>query len=402
MGIMRKATVFYLWGRKNAGDMAICLGTIFLLQELGYEITFVSRFTNNQLDYRISKDYIEEYHHNIKVKPGLFSFDRTNSTINQIVSYLKGIIKLLSPIDDKRIKKILFDSDVVFLNGGNLLRGKSFSDYARLAALFYPFRIANNLNKTVIGLPQSTANTSNIGYRVLQHNLKKFNTVFIRESKSYLSLQDNLSNIPIKRSIDLAFFIKDNPIAIEKFDRKYRAIINTGEKNIALVLRSTTLGDIGEFSNFKKENIKRTIKNFVEEFKKGYNIFFVIQTKKDIKFTNIVVEQIPDHGFIKIIEEYDPYILREVYKKMEFVVAMRLHAAILSMTANTPVLGYFDDDWGYKNPGIMDDVGMLWTMDGAELVELGRQMVLRREDFINKIRYFIDKEKETLFHEILI
>jgi polysaccharide pyruvyl transferase WcaK-like protein len=232
--------------------------------------------------------------------------------------------------------------------------------------------------------------------------LKKFNTVFIRESKSYLSLQDNLSNIPIKRSIDLAFFIKDNPIAIEKFDRKYRAIINTGEKNIALVLRSTTLGDIGEFSNFKKENIKRTIKNFVEEFKKGYNIFFVIQTKKDIKFTNIVVEQIPDHGFIKIIEEYDPYILREVYKKMEFVVAMRLHAAILSMTANTPVLGYFDDDWGYKNPGIMDDVGMLWTMDGAELVELGRQTVLKRDDFINKIRYFIDKEKDTLFREILI
>lgn len=393
---MKKAVIFYLWGKRNAGDMAICLGAISLLHDLGYEITFISRFTDNQTEYGISRDYIKEYHHDVIVEPGLFSFERTDSNFKKLILYFRWILYFIFPIDDKRFESIISESDIVFLNGGNLLRGNSLIDYARLAALFYPFRTATRLNKQMIGLPQSTADTSNFGYKILQKNLKKFNTVFIRESKSYLQLKEKLSSIPFIKTSDLAFFIKDVPIAMDTFKAKYGSTFDEREKIIALVLRSTAIGDIRELDYLKKECIKDAIVKFVDEFKKGYKIIFIIQTKKDIEFTHYVKSQTSGGESMLVIEEYDPYIIREVYRHVQLVVAMRLHAAVLTMTANTPVIGYFNIEWGLKNPGIMDDVGMLWTTDGNELVEHGRQVVSRREEYVQKIKQFIDLEKHKI------
>src|SRR5699024_5511271 len=118
---MKKAIVFYLWGTKNAGDMAICLGTISLLKELGYEITFLSRFTEKEKDYIDSKKYINIYHSDVNIEPGIFVLNRDDSKFKILVSHLKGISKIISPVDDTRVKKLISESDVVFLNGGNIL-----------------------------------------------------------------------------------------------------------------------------------------------------------------------------------------------------------------------------------------------------------------------------------------
>ena len=37
---------------------------------------------------------------------------------------------------------------------------------------------------------------------------------------------------------------------------------------------------------------------------------------------------------------------------------MRLHAGILALSALTPVIGLFSEEWGLKNPGIMGDYEM--------------------------------------------
>ena len=34
---MKKALVYYLYGNRNAGDMAICMGTVAFLRKQGYE-----------------------------------------------------------------------------------------------------------------------------------------------------------------------------------------------------------------------------------------------------------------------------------------------------------------------------------------------------------------------------
>ncbi|WP_096437458.1 polysaccharide pyruvyl transferase family protein [Alteribacter populi] len=390
---MKKAVVFYLWGKRNAGDMAICLGTVSILQELGYKVTFVSRFAKGQEDYQESKEYIQYYHNNVEVKPGLFSFDRENSKEQKLISYMNGIIKLISP-NDKQLKKIISDADVIFLNGGNQLRGNSFTDYARLAALFYPFKLASKLNKPTICLPQSTAESSKFGLSMLKNRLGSFNQVFIRESSSFTLLNEKIKGVPFIKSTDACFFIKDVQKASDKFKRKYSSIMKTNNKCIAIVLRSTTIGDLGDFKDNKKQLFADSIRNFVKEFKDDYKLYFVVQTKKDKEYTQFVMNHVDVNAVM--IEEYDPYVIREFYRNMHFVVAMRLHASILSLTAGTPVLGYFDKEWGLKNPGIMNDVGMPWTANGNELVQKGREIELRREEYVEKIKSFIDVEKRKI------
>ena len=68
---MKKALVFYLYGTRNAGDMAICVGAIELLRAQGYDITMVSRFSEAEDEYQISKNYITEYYPDVKISPGL-------------------------------------------------------------------------------------------------------------------------------------------------------------------------------------------------------------------------------------------------------------------------------------------------------------------------------------------
>ena len=72
---MKKALVFYLYGNRNAGDMAICMGTIEYLKEKGYDITMVSRFSEAEDEYLRSKEYVAEYYPDVKVYPGPFSFE---------------------------------------------------------------------------------------------------------------------------------------------------------------------------------------------------------------------------------------------------------------------------------------------------------------------------------------
>ncbi len=54
-----------------------------------------------------------------------------------------------------------------------------------------------------------------------------------------------------------------------------------------------------------------------------------------------------------MIEEYNPVILRSIYEKSVLLVAMRLHSAIFSLSAGTPVIGLYKEDWGPKMPGTL-------------------------------------------------
>ena len=71
---MKKALIYYLYGTKNAGDMAICVGAVEVLKRLGYSITMVNRFSEAESEYEKSRQYIENYFPDVKVFPGPFSF----------------------------------------------------------------------------------------------------------------------------------------------------------------------------------------------------------------------------------------------------------------------------------------------------------------------------------------
>ena len=112
---MKKALVFYLYGNRNAGDMAICLGAIELLKKQNYEVSMVSRFSEAEEEYQKSKEYLAEYYPDVKVYPGPFSFERNFSKAKKLAAYAGSMLKVSGIIPDPHTKQLIREADVVFL-----------------------------------------------------------------------------------------------------------------------------------------------------------------------------------------------------------------------------------------------------------------------------------------------
>lgn len=352
---MKKALVFYLYGNRNAGDMAICIGAIELLKSKGYSVSMVSRFSESEDEYFKSKQYVQEYYPDVEIFPGPFSFERHFSRTKKIISYCKSYMKVLGFIKDNQTRQLIKEADVVFFNGGNLLRGATLSDYLRLIGLFYPIKIAKKMNKSLYCLPQSTAQISSIGKQLLKKYLNLFDKVYVREKNSYLKLKNLFEDVPFELTTDLAFFSENTNLASKKLsDLEYN--FDTG-KNVAIILRNSGIGDIGELDKETAQKLNNIVESFIYEHLE-YNYFLIIQTEKDRDISDVFMKKLNDNVKIEKIELHDPLLLREVYKKMSFTISMRLHAAILSLSALTPVYGVFSEKWGLKNSGIMDSYNM--------------------------------------------
>ena len=212
------------------------------------------------------------------------------------------------------------------------------------------------MNKPLYCLPQSTAKVSCIGKKLLNKYLKMFDKVYVREENSYLKLKKLFSNIPFELTTDLAFFSEDTNLASKKLsDLGYKFDID--KKNVAIILRNSGIGDIGELD----KDIAKKLNDMVEYFiynHLDYNYFLIIQTEKDRNISHTFKQKLNGNVNMEIIELHDPLFLREIYKKMNFTISMRLHAAILSLSALTPVYGVFSEKWGLKNSGIMDNYNM--------------------------------------------
>lgn len=351
---MKKALVYYLYGNRNAGDMAICLGTIEFLKKHGYEISMVSRFSESENEYWRSREYLLKYYPDVKIYPGPFSFERNFSAVKKMFSYARSMLKVTGIIPDKQTKQLVGKADDVFFNGGNLLRGASLTDYMRLSALFYPIRIAHAMCKPVYCLPQSTAKISKYGEKILNSCLYCFNKVFVREKISFDELSKKFPDILFLRSTDMAFFCGDTETA----SSEYEALgLEQNPDTVAVVVRNTGIGDIGELSSEKQELLKKKLLAFIREHS-DFNYLIVVQTEKDRAFSDKIYNEVAKLAQVRIVENHDPLVLREIYKRTRFLITMRLHAAILSLSARTPVVGLFSEEWGLKNPGIMRDYNM--------------------------------------------
>ena len=341
MANLKKALIFYLYGNRNAGDMAICIGAIELLKSKGYAVTMVSRFSESEEEYFKSKQYVAEYYPDVKIYPGPFSFERHFSRTKKIISYCKSYMKVLGLISDNQTRELIQEADVVFFNGGNLLRGASLSDYLRLIGLFYPIKIAHKMNKPLYCLPQSTAKVSCMGKKLLGKYLKMFDKVYVREENSYLKLKSLFSNIPFELTTDLAFFSENTDLASKKMSALgYH--FNPEKKNVAIILRNSGIGDIGELDNEIAQKLNNIVESFIYKHL-DYNYFLIVQTEKDRNVSHTFMQKLNDNVNVKQIELHDPLLLREIYKKMSFTISMRLHAAILSLSALTPVYGVFSE-----------------------------------------------------------
>ncbi len=344
MVVVTRALVFYLYGPENAGDLAICLGTIGFLRRHSVDVTMVSRFDGAAPDFAASRDLVHARYPEVEVVPGAFVLDRSAGRAAVAAQYAVGAAKLLLRIGDARVSKLVERADIVLFNGGNLLRCASTTDAIRLEALFHPIRIARRMGKRVICLPQSTATVASKWKSFLGRKLALFDGVFVREGASLERLRSLYPELSFSKSTDMAFFMDD----LEDVPRSARL-------RAAMIVRGTAIGDIGELAKARQDELLGSFVGFAEAHPElAYTV--VVQTKKDRTLSERLVGLLPNGSIL--VEEHDPFRLLSIYKSMDVTLSMRLHAAILSLRAGTPVVGMFDKEWGLKNVGVMSDYGM--------------------------------------------
>ncbi len=358
---MTRALVFYLYGPENAGDLAICLGTIGFLRRHGADVTMVSRFDGAAPDFAASRGMVHARYPEVEVVPGTFALDRSAGCGAVAAQYAAGAAKLLLRIGDERVSALVGQADVVLFNGGNLLRCASATDAIRLEALFHPISMARRMGKRVVCLPQSTAAVAPRWKPFLGRKLALFDEVFVREGASLERLRFLYPELPFSKSTDMAFFMDDPEDAPR-----------SAGSRAAMIVRGTAIGDIGELAKARQDELLGAFAGFAGVHPElSYTV--IVQTKKDRALSERLVGLLPDGA--ALVEEHDPFRLLSIYKSMDVTLSMRLHAAILSLRAGTPVIGMFDKGWGLKNVGVMSDYGMGYSDCAGGLLDEYRRVV---------------------------
>ncbi len=377
---MKTVSLIYGYSARNAGDFAITLGAIDILLECGVQIKLFSRYCARNKDFHESKKLIEtRYGDKIRLYESPFCLDRTDSKLSTFKNYADGALTITGLKRKKFFRKELLDSDMIIFNGGNLFRCHSFIDFTRLHALMYPLKLALN-KKPFIIFPQSASKLNNIGKRLLLPILEKAKTVYFREKESYNYIHKFISNHNFQQTIDLAFFIKkDGIIELDRFKNK-----------IAITLRFHTVGDIKYFDTDKINHIKRQVRNIVNHFK-GQQFIIIVQCNKD----EAISQEIAKEHDIEIYKTNDTIELLSIYKSCNLLIGMRLHSIILALSIGTPCFGMFYNEWGLKNPGLMNYFKMPYKM-------LDEMQELKISDFINITELLNNKQtiSENLNYKI--
>lgn len=132
-----------------------------------------------------------------------------------------------------------------------------------------------------------------------------------------------------------------------------------------MIVRGSGIGDIGELPAARREELLGAFFRFaIEHPELSYSV--IVQTEKDRALSQALLTGLPQGS--ELVEEHDAFRLLSVYRRMDVTLSMRLHAAILSLRAGTPVVGLFDEEWGLKNIGVMSDYGMGYSNDADGLL----------------------------------
>lgn len=398
-----KVTVFYGYSADNAGDMAITVGVLDLLNERFDEISIFSRYYDGSISYEQSKVYLENKYNNLKVLPCPFILDRTAGVIKSFYNYSYSCLKYFGLISNDSVQKEIDESSLVLFNGGNLLRCTSLVDFLRIKALFHPFKYASKKGVPYIVLPQSTSGVNWYGHKELERMLDNANAVYIREEKSFNKLESSFPNANILRSCDAALFIE--------FQRENRNCYfkgyNFDNKTVAITIRAFTLGDLKPFGEDKMKSIcKRVIDFVVQASFEGYSCTFVIQCEKDRTISERIISSLHDMHSIncKTFSSNDPVELGLFYKNCDLLFGMRLHSIILAVANGTPCYGYFDESWGLKNPGFMNmfDLSFEFIDSSVEKESLNiSDYVESNGHVLNKFKNITEGYKDDIIHQVM-
>lgn len=403
----RKASIFYLGSNLNAGDAAIGLGAMALLENQGFDIIAVSRWPASFPEFHKDKAYYGRYFSGLDFQGSSFVFRRSSNAIGLIYNYLRALIQFIFGGKAKYIHRIIADSDVVIFNGGNLIRCESLTDFIRLFPLvIFPALIAKKLNVPYVFLPQSTANINFIGKWLIGYILENAKAIWARERISQDKFKSFYPKLKIHYGPDMAFNINKPEYRSYQPD----ADNNSSPVKIALTFRSHTIGDIKPLESYKVDEIIRTVSNVLSDVTKTFdcNITIVIQTNNDLQFSKQVGEAITADGLkYSILDTRDANELIKFYATQDLVLGMRLHSIILALSVGTPCVGYFERGWGLKNPGVLEMFNLPFFFineNNEEFSSKVTDIVKNRSELRSKISCLVNDEKlkfDKEFSEII-
>lgn len=402
----KQVTLVYTYGLKNGGDMAINIGAIDILLEMGVKINAVSRYASGDREYDKMLKYLNVNCPEVEVFECPFQLVRGVNKLENIRQHAYGFIKLVGIKNTNDFDSVIRKSDLVVFNGGNFLRFESLTDFVRLLALTYPLRKSLSYGVPYVIFPHSASNIGVLGKGLIHKYIKKAKKLWTREDISYDYLSKKFDRIPLSKSIDLAFFIRRKPVNIQAVEKLFENELH-GNKctKIAVTLRAQTVGDLREVSKEKYNKIITRIEKSLESYliNSGYQVILIVQSIKDHKITKEVYGKLSKNKNLFLVEEYDPLKLKEIFNRCDVLLGMRLHSIILSLSVGTPAIGYFDKSWGFKNPGLMEKFELPYKFidDNIESLDKEIQEVLDNLETHKKhIRVIIDDEREKFKKEL--
>lgn len=396
----KKAVLAYSFSDKNAGDFSLTIATIQILINNGYFVNVISRFKKDTEEFKSTNKYLnQKFLNNIKLIESPFHLDREAGLLEKQINNLKGYLTSQNYIKNNEIINIIKESDIVILCPGNLLRCESVQDYMRLKALDYPLKIARENNVKYIIFPQSSSIIKPFAEKLLGKMINGSHTTFTREELSFEKLKQLYPNANIVSSIDVAFLLSET----------HRFKPNNKETSVAFTIRGDGIGGLKDLTDYDKNLLKQKLDKIIEKLSlKNVAITFVVQgTIADLKFTEECAKQFSEKYSIKIpiIEERDTDKLLDIYANFDCLIGMRLHSIILAAAAGTPSYGLFLEEWGLKNPGIMDMIMLPFSIVDSESqskVDFNEiaKILNSKEDFQKRYLDFLEKE-ENKFNTVL-
>jgi polysaccharide pyruvyl transferase WcaK-like protein len=401
--VKKTVSLIYAYGLRNAGDMAITLGAIDVLTQLGVSVSAFSMYSTDDPEFSKAKKLIKENYPEVRLFESPFRFNRDKGLLRNLQGYASGFLTVVGIKKPQDFLVEFLRSDMVVFNGGNLLRCASMADFIRLVALMYPLRIAMQERVPFLVFPQSTTRICCFGNSLLRQPLTRATSVWAREDRSLQYFKDSFPDIEILSSIDLAFFI-DRQDARECAAKYSFLDGRQREGRIAFTVRAHDVGDLGELSSALRRQIIDCIEQTIRDLlKNGREIVLVVQTKKDRFVTSLIYGAFAEDERVKLLEEYNPLVLREIYSKCDALVGMRLHSIILAATAGTPAVGLFYRGWGLKNPGLMDKFGLPYKYIDEVYGPITReveQVLEERRALQERIRRIIDSERRQFTSQV--
>lgn len=385
----KKAVFFYSFSDKNAGDFSLNISAVKILVKNSFFVTIVSRFNPDDEDFVRTKEYfLRCFGTSVQVVSSPFKLDRSAGLLTHAINNFHGLVTSIGLFKNKKIERLVKDSDLVVLCGGNILRCGNFVDFMRLLALDYPLALARNYQKDYVIFPQSTADINRLGKWLLRKMINGSKVTFIRENISFKKIVSICPEANVVETLDLAFFL----LNVSKFKKPHKY------KKIAFTIRADSLGGLSTLPFVDKELIENTVIKQVLRLKElGHEVFFVVQgTAEDAIFTREIANRLFGNNGIRInvLEERDTFKLIDIYSGFDVLIGMRLHSIILAAVAGTPSYGFFMEEWGVKNPGILKKMGLpnSFVKDGINTDEV-LALLESKGEFQNGIKEIYKKER---------